>query len=44
MDFCGNESRYLTHKEPALPSYINQSIDLHSKLIGWFLSDSNTGT
>ena len=25
IDFCGNESHYLTHKEPVLPSYRNQS-------------------
>ena len=27
-----------------LPSYRNQSIDLHSKLIDWFLYEGNTGT
>ena len=29
---------------PLLPSYKNQSIDLHSKSIDWFLYESNTGT
>ena len=27
-----------------LPSYRNQSIDLHSKSIDWFLYEGNTGT
>ena len=26
-----------------LPSYRNQSIDLHNKLIDWFLYEGNTG-
>ena len=29
---------------PVFPSYINQSIDLHSKSIAWFLCEGNTGT
>ena len=29
---------------PVLPSYRNQSIDLHSKSIDWFLYEGNTGT
>ena len=29
---------------PVLPSYRNQSIGLHSKSIGWFLYEGNTGT
>ena len=28
---------------PVLPSYKNQSIDLHSKSIDWFLNEGNTG-
>ena len=28
---------------PLLPSYRNQSIDLHSKSIDWFLYEGNTG-
>ena len=28
---------------PVLPSYRNQSIDLHSKSIDWFLYEGNTG-
>ena len=28
---------------PVLPSYRNQSIDLHSKSIDWFLYVDNTG-
>ena len=35
---------YLTHQVPVLPSYRNQSIELHSKLIDWFLYEGNTGT
>ena len=34
----------LTHLVPVLPSYRNQSIDLHSKSIDWFLYEGNTGT
>ena len=34
----------LTHKVSVLPSYRNQSIDLHSKSIDWFLYEGNTGT
>ena len=33
----------LSHKMPVLPSYRNQSIDLHSKSIEWFLYEGNTG-
>ena len=33
----------LTHEIPVLPSYRNQSIDLHSKSIDWFLYEGNTG-
>ena len=29
---------------PVLPSYRNQSIDVHSKSIDWFLYESNTST
>ena len=29
---------------PVLPSYRNQSFDLHSKPIDWFLYEGNTGT
>ena len=28
---------------PVLLSYRNQLIDLHNKIIDWFLSESNTG-
>ena len=35
---------YLTHQVPVLPSYRNQSIDLHSKSIYWFLYEGNTGS
>ena len=28
---------------PVLPSYRNQLIDLHSKLIDWFLYEDNAG-
>ena len=28
---------------PVLPSYRNQSIDLHNKPIDWFLYEDNTG-
>ena len=34
----------LTHEVPVLPSYRNQSIDLYSKSIDWFLYEGNTGT
>ena len=37
------DSAYLTHYMPVLPSYRNQSIDLHSKSIDWFLYEGNTG-
>ena len=33
----------LTHQMPVLSSYRNQSIDLHSKSIDWFLYEGNTG-
>ena len=33
----------LTHYVPVLLSYRNQSIDLHSKSIDWFLHEGNTG-
>ena len=34
----------LTHKLPVMPSYRrNESIDLHSKSIDWFLYEGNTG-
>ena len=33
----------LTHLMPVLPSYRNQSIDLQSKSIDWFLYEGNTG-
>ena len=38
MDFT------LTHQVLVLPSYRNQSIDLQSKSIDWFLYEGNTGT
>ena len=28
---------------PVLPSYRNQSIDLHTKSVDWFLCEGNTG-
>ena len=28
---------------PVLPSYKNQSVDLHSKSMDWFLYEGNTG-
>ena len=34
----------LTHLVPVLLSYKDQSIDLHSKSIDWFLYDGNSGT
>ena len=34
----------LMHSVPVLPSYKNQSIDLHSKSVDWFLYEGNTGT
>ena len=34
----------LTHYVPVLPSYRNQSIDLHSKSIHWFLYEGNNST
>ena len=34
----------LTHQVPVLPPYRNQSINLHSKSIDWFLHEGNTGT
>ena len=34
----------LTHEVPVLPSYRNQSIDLHSKSVDCFLYEGNTGT
>ena len=34
----------LTHYVPTLPSYRNQSIDLHNKSVEWFLYKGNTGT
>ena len=33
----------LTNQMLVLPFYRNQSIDLHSKSIDWFLYESNTG-
>ena len=33
----------LTHQTPVLPSYRNQSIDLRSKSVDWFLYENNTG-
>ena len=33
----------LTHEIPVLLSYRNQSIDLRSKSIDWFLYEGNTG-
>ena len=33
----------LTHQMPVLPSYRNQSIDLHRKSIDWFLYEGNSG-
>ena len=33
----------LTHEIPLLPSYRNQSIDLHSKSNDWSLYEDNTG-
>ena len=35
---------FLTHQVPVLPSYRNQSTDLHSKSIDWFLYEGNSGT
>ena len=32
----------LTHEMPVLPSYRNQSNDLHRKSIDWFLFEGNT--
>ena len=32
----------LIHEMPMLPAYRNQSIDLHSKSINWFLHEGNT--
>ena len=34
----------LTHLMPVLPSYRNQSIDLQSKSIDWFLYEGGTDT
>ena len=36
--------RFLNPLSVMLPSYKNQSIDLHSKSIDWFLYEGNTGT
>ena len=36
-------SRLLTHQTPKLPLYRNQSIDLFSKSVDWFLYDDNFG-
>ena len=36
--------KQLTHYRLVVPSYRNQSIDLHNKLIGWFLYESKTGS
>ena len=33
----------LTHQMPKLPSYRNQSIDLHTKSADWFLYHGNFG-
>ena len=38
-----NLPKSLTYQMPVLLSYRNQSIDLHSKSIGWFLYEGNTG-
>ena len=35
---------FLTHKVAVLTSYRNQSNDLQSKSIDWFLHESNNGT
>ena len=37
------KSSILTHETPKLPSYKNQSINLQSKSIDWFLCDGNFG-
>ena len=39
---CWNNAS-LTHLTPKPSSYRNQSIDLHSKLLDWFLYDGNFG-
>ena len=42
--FCASLDRHgVTHLMPVLPFYRNQSIDLHSKSIDWFLYGGNTG-
>ena len=44
--FSGKQSNSfhsLTHQTPKLPSHRNQSIDLQSKSIDWFLYDGNFG-
>ena len=37
------EEEKLTHQMPVLPWYGNQSIDLHSWSIDWFLYEGKTG-
>ena len=34
----------LTHYVPVFPSYRNQSVDLHSESIDWFLNEGNACT
>ena len=43
MSYISNEE-VLTQLVPVLPSYRTQSINLHSKLIDWFLYEGNAGT
>ena len=43
-DLCnGNLTLVLTHQMPVLPLYRNQSINLHSNSIEWFLYKGSTG-
>ena len=37
------EKSQLTYEVPVLPSYRNQSIDMHSKSIDWFQYEGDTG-
>ena len=43
-DYTSNYGAVLTHYVPALHSYRNQSLDLHSISIDWFLYEGNTDT
>ena len=42
INICLNQASALPFR-PVLPLYRNQSTDLWSKLIGWFLYNGNTG-